>query len=295
MKNPSSPIIIADYMSIVGEGPIWHASDKLLYWVDIVRSQIFWYNPTNHSHGLFFQGSENIGGLTIQEDGSLLLFMEEGRIGILKNGKDLSIISESISTEKGNRFNDVVADPVGRVLCGTMSLNSSGNNERSGTLYSFDLDRKLTPLIKGVAIPNGMGFSLDQKTLYYTETLDYKIYQFDYDLTTGQISNRKTFVEFGEGDGMPDGMTVDSEGFIWSASAGGSKLMRFNLAGEKVHTIEFPAKMVTSVAFGGSNMTDMFVTSLGGDNRDKNGTAAGALFWLDSEVKGIQEFYSKIT
>ena len=294
MKNPSSPKIIADYMNIVGEGPIWHALDKLLYWVDIVRSQIFWYNPINHSHGLFFQGSENIGGLTIQEDGALLLFMEEGRIGILKNGKDLSIISDRISTEKGNRFNDVVADPVGRVLCGTMALNSSGNTEPPGTLYSFDLDRKLTPLIKGVTIPNGMGFSLDQKTLYYTETLDYKIYQFDYDLSTGQISNRKTFVEFGEGDGMPDGMTVDSEGFIWSASAGGSKLMRFNLAGEEVHTIEFPAKKVTSVAFGGSNMTDMFVTSIGGDDRDKNGSAAGALFGLDTGIKGIQEFYSKI-
>ena len=126
--------------------------------------------------------------------------MEEGRIGILKNGKDLSIISDRISTEKGNRFNDVVADPVGRVLCGTMALNSSGNTEPPGTLYSFDLDRKLTPLIKGVTIPNGMGFSLDQKTLYYTETLDYKIYQFDYDLSTGQISNRKTFVYSSEGD-----------------------------------------------------------------------------------------------
>jgi len=94
---------------------------------------------------------------------------------------------------------------------------------------------------------------------------------------------------------MPDGMTVDSEGFIWSASAGGSKLMRFNLAGEEVHTIEFPAKKVTSVAFGGSNMTDMFVTSIGGDDRDENGPAAGALFGLDSGIKGIQEFYSKIT
>ncbi|GIT15596.1 MAG: hypothetical protein CM1200mP37_1770 [Chloroflexota bacterium] len=136
MKNSSSPKIIADYMNIVGEGPIWHALDKLLYWVDIVRSQIFWYNPINHSHGLFFQGSENIGGLTIQEEG-IILFMEEGRIGILKNGKDLSIISDRISTEKG-KVQRCSSRSCRTSFVGTMALNSSGNTEPPGTLYSFD-------------------------------------------------------------------------------------------------------------------------------------------------------------
>ena len=288
------PKIIVDYLNEVGEGPLWHPYEKRLYWVDITGGKMFWYEPSTNTHDQFFEG-KTIGGFTIQKDGSFLLFLENGSIASLKNNTMEYLVSE-ILEERGMRFNDVVTDPEGRVFAGTMHQNSdlALNGEKLGNLYRIDKDMSINKVLQGTKIPNGMGFSLDHKTMYYTDSGNKSIYSFDYDKNTGNISNQKSLITVPDGEGLPDGMTVDSNGDIWSASAGGYSLNQYSSSGVQKQSIKIPASMVSSLTFGGDNLDDMFITTIGGENKKDNGSGAGALFHLNLGVKGNPEFLSEI-
>ena len=281
------PELIADYLNHVGEGPLWHANEKRLYWVDIPQGRIFWFDPESGEHEQFFQGRV-IGGFTIQEDGSLLLFMDRGSIAILRDG-ELSYVVEEIPEERDTRFNDVIADPRGSVFCGTMPTDT-----RPAKLYRLDPDGSLTVVLDNIGLSNGLGFTLDRKQMYYTDSFARKIYIFDYDESTSEISNQRVFVETPEGQGIPDGMTVDADGYVWSARADGSALFRYTTDGVQERFIPFPAKKVSSVTFGGPDMDEIYVTTIGGDNKPDEGPGAGALFRLKLGIKGVPDFHSRI-
>ena len=289
------PEIVADYENLIGEGPLWHPEEKRLYWVDITGGKIFRLDPATSGHELFWQGGVT-GGFSFQADGSLLLFMEDGAVAVLRDG-NLTYIIDRLPGEAGNRFNDVIADPSGRVFCGTMPMSTRravDDGERPGSLYRLDTDGSITTVFGGCAIPNGMGFTADRRHMFYTESMDYTIYIFDYDQRTGEISNKRPFVETGSENGLPDGMTVDAEGHVWSARAGGSALFRYTPEGAEEMSIPFPARMVSSVAFGGEEMTDIYCTTIGGDNRAEQGPSAGALFRLRLGIKGVPDYYSRV-
>src|SRR5450631_3608922 len=113
---------VADYACETGENPLWHPLEKRLYWCDIPRGRIFCFDPSSGSHEQCYAGRP-VGGFTIQSDGSLLLFMDRGTVAIWQDGKVKEILPE-IEEEHASRFNDVIADPVGRVFCGTMSSSA---------------------------------------------------------------------------------------------------------------------------------------------------------------------------
>lgn len=286
------PKIIANYGCQVGEGPLWHPTEKRLYWIDIPQGRIFSYDPASGHHSLFYEG-EVLGGFTFQSDGSFLLFMEKGAVAVLREGK-LRYILDSIPGEEGNRFNDVIADPSGRVFCGTMNLDPDLAQDRGGTLFRLDIDGSITPLLKNIGISNGMGYTLDQKRMYFTDSIDHKIYIFDYDKKTGGIANQRVFVNTPEGDGLPDGMTVDAEDYVWSARAFGSALYRYTPEGKEDRRISFPASFVSSVIFGGHDYDDIYVTTGGGENHPDNGPGSGAVFHLNIGIKGMPDFFSRI-
>ena len=287
------PELIADYACEVGEGPMWHEAEQRVYWGDIPNGRLYWYDPATGHHGLFYEGDEMIGGYTVQADGSLLLFREKGSIAVLKDGQ-LEYVVRSLAGEEDNRFNDVVADPRGRVFCGTMRTDVERNvSDRGGTLYRLDIDGSVTPVLTGRGFSNGIGFTPDQKQMYYTDTLDYKIYIFDYDAETGEISNQRDFVEKSE-DGGPDGMTVDAEGYVWSAQWDSWSLYRYSPQGQQVRQVKFPARKVSSIVFGGADFSDAYVTTAGGHIKDQDGPLAGSLFRIDLGVKGVPEFTSRI-
>jgi len=288
------PKIIIDYCNQVGEGPLWHPYEKRLYWVDITGGKMFWYDPATKAHEQFFEG-KTVGGFTIQKDGSFLLFMENGSIALLKNNRMEYLLSE-IEEERGMRFNDVVTDPKGRVFAGTMHQDSNValKGKRLGNLYRVDKDMSIHKVLTGTKIPNGMGFNLDHTEMYYTDTGAKSIYSFNYDKNTGNISNQKTLITVDGKSGLPDGMTVDSNGDIWSARAGGFTLNHYSPKGKELQSIQFPALMVSSVTFGGENLDDIYVTTIGGENKKENGLGAGALFHLNLGIKGNPEFLSEI-
>lgn len=283
------PEIVADYECVIGEGPLWHPGEKRLYWVDIARGRLLRYDPARRASEVFEIGVP-VGGLTLQADGGLLLFMARGSIQRWSSGALTPVVAE-IPYESDNRFNDVIADPEGRVFCGTMTSPS-----HPGRLYRLDRDGSLTVLLDGIGTSNGLGFTPDLKRLYYTDTRQREIYLFDYDRATGGISGRRVFVQVSDlpGEGRPDGMTVDADGCVWSARWGGGCIVRYSPDGRELLRIGFPAQCVSCVAFGGEDYRDLYVTTAGGDRRAEQGAGAGALFVLRPGVRGVPEFVSRV-
>jgi sugar lactone lactonase YvrE len=287
MEQTMEPELIADYECVTGEGPLWHPIEQRVYWVDIPKGRLFRYHPASGAHELCFEG-EALGGFTMQADQSLLLFMARGAIKIWRDGVFTSVIDE-IPEERESRFNDVIADPEGRVYCGTMPTK-----DQLGRLYRLDRDGTLTKLLDGIGCSNGMGFTPDLRQMYYTDSDKHEIYVFDYDQETGALANQRLFVRTPADEGIPDGMTVDAHGYIWSARWDGSCLVRYSPDGVEERRIAFPAKKVSSVTFGGPDYTDMYVTTAGGDNKPEEGAGAGALFRLNLGIMGVAEFPSRI-
>lgn len=281
------PELIADYACVVGEGPLWHPFEKRLYWTDIPTGRLFRYDPATGHHEPCYQG-DVVGGFTIQADGALLLFMDKGAVKIWRDGKLTSVI-EHIEAEMDSRFNDVHADPLGRVFCGTMAVG-----ERMGRLYRLETDGTLTPILEGVGCSNGMGFTPGCQQMYYTDSFKHTIYLFDYNAATGAITNQRVFVQAPPEEGFPDGMTVDSEGYVWSARWDGSCLVRHAPDGTVDRRILFPVPKVSSVTFGGPDYTDIYVTTAGGDKKETDGEHAGALFRLNLGIRGVPEFLSRV-
>jgi sugar lactone lactonase YvrE len=283
------PELIADTDCQTGENPLWHPLEGRVYWVDIPAGRLFRYDPVSGQHEMCFQAREAIGGFTVQADGALLLFMARGAICIWREGRPLETVVAEIAVEREGRFNDVIADPEGRVFCGTMPVG-----ERLGRLYRLDPDGTLTMLLDGIGCSNGMGFTPDRRHMYYTDSPRHEIYVFDYDAATGALSNQRVFVRTPETGGFPDGLTVDAEGYVWSARWDGGCLVRYAPDGREVLSVKFPARKVSSVIFGGPDYRDIYVTTANQEGREREGCGAGALFRLRLGIQGVPEFFSRV-
>jgi sugar lactone lactonase YvrE len=286
------PERVADTRCALGEGPLWHPDEGRLYWTDITGGALYRYSPADGTYERCYEGPQ-VGGFTIQADGSLLLFRQQGAIVRWRAGVVESLYAE-IPEERNTRFNDVSADPAGRVFCGTMATK-----QRRGRLYRLETDGTLHVAVDSVGISNGIGFTPDRRGMYYTDTADNAIYLFDYDEATGMIANRRVFARVPtEGvpteEGSPDGLTVDSEGGVWSARWDGSCAVRYAPDGTITDRVAFPAKKVSSVAFGGADWGDLYVTTAGGDRRETEGDGAGAVFRFRPQVGGVAEFRSRV-
>jgi D-xylonolactonase len=280
--------VVANYECEVGECPLWHPDEQQLYWTDQFTGRLFRYDPASRTHEQFYDG-DDVTGFTFQADGSLLLFMDEGAVKRLEDGKLTDIIDE-VPELRESRFNDVIADPEGRVFCGTQPATDD-----LAYLYRLDTDGELTTLRDDVELANGLGFSPDLESLYLCETMGGRVYEFDYDRATGTLSNQTTFVEIPQDEGLPDGLTVDTAGRVWVALYGGQSLVRFAPDGTQDQRIEFPTQDVTSLTFGGSSMTDLYVTSAA-HRADDDDQHAGALYHLSLDgIDGSEAFYSTVS
>jgi sugar lactone lactonase YvrE len=281
------PELIADYQCVIGENPLWHPTEQRVYWIDIPSGRLFRYDPASGQHEQCHAGAV-AGGFAIQDDGALLLFLARGAVQRWKDGQ-LTTIIESIPEEANTRFNDVIADPAGRVYCGTMS-----DGDRPGRLYRLDPDGRLTRVLDGILCSNGLGFTPDRRTLYYTDSVANVIYAFDYETETGALSNQRVFAHVPPHEGMPDGLTVDAEGGVWSARWGGGCAVRYTPDGREVSRVQLPAERVTSLIFGGTDYSDLYLTTAGGEDRAHLGRGAGALFRVRPGVRGLPEYPSRI-
>jgi sugar lactone lactonase YvrE len=290
------PEVIADYACQTGERPLWHPLEKRLYWTDIPAGRMFRYDPATGRHEQVYQ-DRPVGGFTVQADGALLLFRDRGNVVVWRQGRVERTVVDEIPDERTTRFNDVIADPAGRVFCGTMSeKDAQGRITRFSRLYRLDVDGSLHPLVDGVRTSNGLGFSPDLKLLYYTETGAHTIWLFDYDAATGAIAGQRVFVKTPDapGEGRPDGLAVDEQGHIWSARWAGGCVVRYSPDEVERERIALPTPLVSCPAFGGDDNAELYITTAGGHDRQANGPLAGALFRVRPGVRGGPQFFSRI-
>lgn len=285
--------VVADFNCVCGECPVWHPLERRLYWLDNETGRIFRYDPAGDRAEQVYEG-RTVAGLTVQPDGALLLFRDRGNVVRWRDGEELGTLIDEVADDRDTRFNDVMADPEGRVFAGTMPTQ-----DKPGRLYRLDRDASLHLALDDVGIANGMGFTPDGRTMFFTDTTARTIWRFAYDRPTGALTHQRPFVEVTDGKGLPDGMVVDAAGDVWSAHWDGSGVYRYRPDGRLREKIELPATKITSLIFApgadGDELTDVYVTSAGADDRPANGEHAGALFRLRGVgIAGQPEHFSRI-
>jgi D-xylonolactonase len=258
--------------------------DGCLYWTDITGGKLHRFHLKSGTHEVIYRG-DPVGGFTFQANGDLLLFRVNDLALLHPNGGVEML--QAFDDQGAERFNDVIADPEGRVFAGTI-----GRTETGGGLYRVDHDGTTTLLFRGTGCSNGMGFSPDLKTFYWTCSTRRRIYAFDYDRVTGILGGECIFYQADPEEGIPDGMTVDRDGHIWSARWGGSAVVHHAPDGTVMEKISFPVASISSLCFGGPKYDRLFVTSAGG-NPGSN-TADGTVYQFLPEAAGQTEFRSRI-
>lgn len=287
--SPMHAELVIDCACQIGNGPLWHPDEQQLYWLDIPQGRFYRLDPLAGAYEQFHQ-SRVTGGWAVQADGALLLFQQRCAVTLLRGLSETRLIDE-IPSERETHFNAAIADPTGRVFAGTM-----GRDGIPSRLYRFETDGAVSRVLDGLGLVGGMGFTPDRTHLYVTDTQALKIYRFEYDQVSGELHHPQDFAEVpdAEGEGLPDGLTVDAEGGVWSARCGGGCVVHYSAEGVEAERIVVPIPHVTGVAFGGPDFDDLYITTAGGDDRSRNGPRAGALFRVHPGVNGLPEYRSQV-
>lgn len=281
----------------LAECPLWNDQEKALYWTDILGRRIWSYHPQTDAIDLAWQGDLQVGGFAFTPIQDMVLCTDRGVHYLARQGGQaeckLSLLYD-IDLAPGVRFNDITTDPEGRIFAGTLTPQRS-----NGILYRLEQGKDPVPVLQDVGTSNGMTFSLDLQSFYHTDSHVRTITRYDYDRATGHIENPQIMYRGREENGKPDGITLDSEGFIWVACWRGSQVIRIDAQGEIVQRIPIPAIQVSSLIFGGDNLDELFVTSAceGGTDLEKGlddtGRFLGGLVYrLSPGVKGRREWYA---
>jgi len=271
----------------LGEGSLWDEQSQLLYWVDIVQSKVYQFDPKNSSN-LAFDVGENVGAVVVTRNDKLLLALRSGFACLNPETGCVTRIADPESDKPHTRFNDGKCDPRGRFWAGTMVENSMMGD---AALYCLDTDLTVAHKLSGVSCSNGLVWSRDGQRLFYIDTPTQQIQCFDYDPDTATLSARRVVVEIASEAGAPDGMAIDEEDGLWVALFGGSKVVRYDsTSGNANFEISVPSPNVTSCAFGGRTMQELFITTarVGLDEDDcKRYPLAGSLFCATVPFKGV--------
>jgi sugar lactone lactonase YvrE len=268
----------------LGEGPVWDDRTRSLFWIDILNYRVHQFFPDRGAERVFEVG-DLVGAVALTGSDWLLLALRHrlARLDLVTGG-----VEPLIDVERGkeqNKLNDGKPDARGRFWFGSFS-----QEQGEAALYRYDPDGTLHVMQQGMTGSNGLGWSPDGSVFYLTDSGDKKIYRFDFDLEGGRIDNRRVFVDLSDRDPTPDGLTVDEEGYVWSAQFDGGGVLRFSPEGEEVSRLEVPVKRTTSCAFGGPDRTQLYVTtaSVGLSEQEiEDNFHSGDLFRADTGVVGL--------
>ena len=269
----------------LGEGPLWDARGQLFYWVDILGSAIHCTDADGGNHRSWTV-PEHIGAMTLREGGGAVLALRKGFHSFDFDSEKCEPIHDPEAGLERTRFNDGKTDRRGRFIAGTMDYEES---DPLCSFYRLDPDFTCTRLGGDVVIFNAPCWSPDDKTFYYADSSQGIIFACDYDIETGTISNQRVLVAPHVAPGVPDGCTVDAEGYLWNARWGAGRVVRFTPDGRIDRILKFPANKTTSCAFGSPDLNRLYVTSMqnpdGTDEPD-----AGVTYVVDGlGVKGLPE------
>ena len=249
--------IIANDNNRCGESPLWDAAQGRLLWVDNVPGWIFEHRPAIGGSRVLARDLP-VSGLALNHDGRLVLAGGQGIVLWKESGEQCPVLSTHDG--QGLNFNDIIADARGNLYGGTYYWGANGR-EQFGKLYFIRPDGTAAVMDEAIELSNGLGFSPDGRTLYFTDTIARKIYAYEVDAVSGALKRRRLFVAVPTDEGLPDGLTVDAEGFVWSAQWYGSQVVRYDPDGKVERRLRLPVQQVSSLMFGGPNLTDLYITS----------------------------------
>lgn len=272
----------------IGEGPVWDAKHRRLLWVDIVGQELNVFDPADGSNKTY-KFPDIVTSATPRQGGGVLVTLRRSVAFFDPATEKLETIAEVEADMPGNRFNDGKTDRQGRHWAGTMG--DVDWNHPIGNLYRIGADRKPVRVAEKICCSNGIGWSPDNKTMYFCESFAHVIHAYDFDAATGDITNRRPFTTVNT-ESFPDGLTVDAEGFVWSAQPVFGRIVRYDPVGKMERIIELPVSRGTSVMFGGANLDTLYVTTMRTTLEDAQlaeEPLAGCLLAIKPGVRGIAE------
>jgi sugar lactone lactonase YvrE len=283
--DPADVELVLDAGADLAEGPTWDAAAQRLMFVDITGGAIHRFDPTTSSTTSIDVG-QPVGAAVPTTSGQVALAVSDGFAILDPVSEAVTRVADVEAELPETMMNDGKCDPAGRFWAGTKDIEG---HRPLGSLYRFDADHTVIPVLSGVTISNGLGWSPDHRSMYYIDSPTHGIDVFDFDVEDGNVSGRRRLVDLPESWGLPDGMAVDEEGFLWVAFWGGSAVRRIAQDGRVVSVVTLPVSQVTSCAFGGDDLSDLYVTTA------RNGLSseqlpqqpsAGGLFRLRPDISG---------
>jgi sugar lactone lactonase YvrE len=285
MSEDARVELIADIGAVLGEGPQWVARDSALWWVDIKGQEIFRWSDGALDR---WETPLRIGSLLPRASGGFIAGTDQGIAAIDPLENRFDILFNPEADRRTNRFNDGKVDRQGHLWVGSMD---DEENQASGAFYRIGPDLACVRVDDGYRVTNGPAFSPDGTTVYVNDSARQKTFSCAL-REDGSLTAKSVLKQWGEGDGYPDGMTVDSEGCLWIAFWDGWCVRRVSPEGEVLRTVRLPVARPTSPAFGGAGLDQLFVTSASiglcrGEIAEQPG--AGGTFLCAVGVTGLAE------
>lgn len=278
--------VVRDIRADVGEGPVWDARRAALLWVDIARHQVNWLRPGD-GRLTSFDAGQPVSAVAPRATGGVVLAMHHG-FGLLDPQTwKLQLACPVEPDLTTNRMNDGKCDSAGRFWAGTMAFDMAAG---AGALYRLGADLQAVRVLEKVSVSNGLAWSHDDRTMYFIDSGTGGVDVFDYTSDSGQIANRRRLIDVAPGDGLPDGMTIDAEGFLWVAIWGGWSVRRYAPDGTLDLVVELPTKQITSCTFGGPGLDELYITSASdglSERQRREQPHAGAIFHVRPGVEGL--------
>lgn len=267
----------------LGECPVWDALASRLYWIDVTGKQICSCDE-NGGDITRVEVEDFPGSIALRQSGGLVVGFRRG-VALLDAGLQQvayqPLPDEIVAKE---RFNDGACDKRGRFFVGTMDKLMSGT---VGGLYRVDSDLSMQKVTEGIGISNGIAWSPDDKRLFHCDSAPPHVYVHDYDISTGEVENRRVFIALDPDEGKPDGCAMDAEGCLWLAAPGSGNILRFDPDGQLMLRLKTPVIYPSCVSFGGKSKQTLFITSLqpfeGGIQ-----PLDGAIFVHETDVEGVE-------
>lgn len=285
--------LLLDCKNNLGEGPVWDYTKQELTWVDFDKGKIFKYNPSSGQHS-FISVKGRVMVSVPTDKGNMIMAIDK-KIKIV-NPVCNSILKEiyTDSDYQNNRLNDGKCDALGRLWIGTMNNNGK---LPEGNLYKINPDLSSEIMDNNFTIPNGIAWNKDNSKMYMVDSALRVIYQYDFNLQNGKISNKKILIETDPALGLPDGMSIDTDGNLWIAFWKGKCIGCVDShTGKLLKKIKTPCAVPTSCCFGGENLSTLFITSsrkYDTKNNIKKNPSSGGLFFLDTNVNGYKANFFK--
>jgi sugar lactone lactonase YvrE len=285
-----APVCVYEARNVCGEGPVWDVDEQALYWIDIIERSIF---RRTESGGEVTQWSvpADIGAMALRRTGGFVAALRSGLALFDPATGAARVVLDPEPDEPQTRFNDGKCDRAGRFWVGTCHEVADPSQRRPiASLYRIDPDLTCHRMVGGVRTSNGIDWSPDGRTMYYTDTPTLRIDAFDFDPASGTPSKRRTFAHLPADVGRPDGLAVDETGHVWSAHFDGWRVTRYRPDGTIERIVMLPVQHATSCAFGGHDLRTLYITSATEDLRPEELAAqplAGALFALRTETRGL--------